>query len=166
MRKLFLTATICIAVYSAQAQKVGYVNTQELIQSIPDVKEANSNIETYRTQFQKRGQDMLKNLQAKYMELEKKHQRGEISPKQLEEQGTQLKKEEQDILKFEQESQQKILKKSEDLLKPLRDKIQNAIDQVASEQGFEYIFDHSTGFVLYADESADVSSAVRAKLGL
>lgn len=167
MRILSLIIVLtCAMTASMSAQKFGYVNTQELIQSIPEVKEANANIETYRTQFQKRGQDMLKNLQAKYVELEKKHQRGEISPKLLEEEGAGLKQEEQNILKFEQESQQKIIQKSEDLLKPLRDKIQTAIDQVAAEQGFNYIFDMSSGFVLYADMAADVSTAVRAKLGL
>lgn len=159
---------ICVflATTMMSAQKVGYVNTQELIQSIPEVKEANSNIETYRTQFQKRGQDMLKNLQAKYVDLEQKHSRGEISPKQLEEEGAKLKLEEQNIMKFEQESQQKILQKSEDLLQPLRNKIQTAIDEVAAEQGYQYIFDHSSGFVLFADKTADVSAIVKTKLGL
>lgn len=167
MKKPILILFCALFVSSVMtAQKVGYVNTQELIQSIPEVKEANSNIETYRTQFQKRGQDMLQNLQTKYVDLEKKHSRGEISPKQLEEEGAKLKLEEQNILKFEQESQQKILQKSEDLLQPLRNKIQAAIDQVAAEQGYQYIFDHSSGFVLYADKAADVSEVVKSKLGL
>lgn len=147
-------------------QKFGYVNTQELIQSIPEVKEANANIETYRTQFMKKGQDMLKNLQNKYLDLEKKNERGEISPKQLEDEGAKLKSEEAALMQFEQDSQEKILKKSEDLLKPLRDKIQTAIDEVASEDGYTYIFDYSTGFLLYGDESVNVSPKVKAKLGL
>ena len=44
--------------------------------------------------------------------------------------------------------------------------LQSAIDAVASENGYAYIFDYSTGFVLYADASTDVSSLVKSKLGL
>jgi len=148
------------------AQKFGYVKTQELIQSIPEVKEANANIETFTKQLQKKGQDMLKGLQAKYADLEQKQGRGEISRMDLETEGQKLKEEEAQLIQFEQESQQKIVNKSETLLKPLRNRIQTAIDEVAAENGFAYIFDYSTGFVLYADQSTDVSALVKAKLGM
>lgn len=166
-----LTTTIVLALsllagVSLSAQNFGYVNTQELIQSIPEVKEANSNIETFRNQLQKKGQDMIKSLQSKYASLEQKRERGEMSPKQIEVEAEKLRAEEQQIMKFEQESQQQIVKKSEDLLQPLRTKIQTAIDDVAAENGYTYIFDYSTGFVLYGDASADVSGLVRAKLGM
>jgi outer membrane protein len=148
------------------AQKFGYVKTQELVELIPDVKEANSNIETFQTQLQKRGQEMLKALQTKYQNLQKQEAQGEISPKTLEIEVGKLKGEEAEILKFEQESQQKIMKKSEDLLKPIRDRIQKAIDDVADENKYDYVFDYSTGFLLYAEKATDVTSKVKAKLGL
>ncbi len=151
---------------SIHAQKFGFVNTQELIQSLPEVKEANSNIEAYQTQLQKKGQEMLQSFQNKYQDLERKQAQGEISPVQLETEAQKLKEEENKILEFEQSSQQKILEKSETLLSPIRDKIQNAIDAVADENGFDYIFDYSTGFILYGDESADVGNLVKAKLGM
>lgn len=148
------------------AQNFGYLNTQELISQVPEVKEANSNIETYRKQLQSKYENMVTALQSKYQGLEQKQANGEISPKQLEIEAQALKSEEQTIAAFEQSSQQKIVEKSESLLKPLRDQIQTAIDQVATENGFAYIFDASTGVILYADKSVDVSSLVKAKLGL
>lgn len=149
-----------------QAQKFGYINTQALITDIPEVKEANANLETYKTQLQKKGQAMIQSLQTKYQDLERKQAQGEIAPKQLEAEAAKLKEEEAKIGEFEQTSQQQIVAKSEQLLKPLRDRIQKAIDDVAVEQGFQYIFDASLGIILYADESTDVSAAVKAKLGL
>jgi len=131
------------------AQKFGYVNTQDLLQTLPSVKEANVNIDTYRNQLLKKGQEMLQALQGKYQALEQT--RDNYSPVQLEAEIAKLKAEEQ---------------KSESLLKPIRDKIQKAIDDVATENGYTYIFDFSTGFVLYADQSSDVSGLVKAKLGL
>lgn len=151
---------------SIQAQKFGYINTQALISDIPEVKEANANLETYKSQLQKKGQAMIQSLQTKYQDLERKQAQGEIAPKQLEAEATKLKDEEAKIGEFEQTSQQQIIAKSEQLLKPLRDKIQKAIDDVAVEKGFTYIFDASLGIILYADDSTDVSSLVKAKLGL
>ena len=164
--KYLLLISMTIATLQLSAQKFGYVDSAALIQSIPEVKEANSNIETYTNQFQKKGQDMIKNLQAKYADLEQKRNRGELSPVQLEDEAQKLKAEEAEIMSFNSESQNKILEKSEALLQPLRDKIQNAIDEVAAENGYAYIFDYSTGFVLFADQSTDVGALVRAKLGI
>lgn len=169
MRKLFKYAVILMGfvfINPLAAQKFGYVDTQEIIEQLPEVKEANSNIETFKSQLQSKGQDMLKALQAKFQDLTKRQQQGDISPVQVETEAAKLKEEENKILLFEQESQQKIIKKSEDLLRPIRDRIQKAIDDVAAENGFTYIFDYSTGLVLYGDESANVMSLVKAKLGL
>ena len=170
MKSLYLNILICFLFLSLAsssfAQKFGYINTAELIQLMPEVKEANANIETYKTQLQKKGQEMVESLQKKYVELERKQSAGEIAPKQLEVEAEALKQEQMNIAKFEQDSQQKILEKSETLLKPLRDRIQNAINDVAKENGYTYIFDYSSGVLLFADASTDVSNMVRSKLGL
>jgi outer membrane protein len=159
--------SVCfVGINNLAAQKFGYINTAELLQNMAEVKEANANIETFRSQLLKKGQEMLQSLQTKYQDLERKQAAGEISPKQLEVEAQTLKTEESKILEFEQSSQQKIIDKSESLLGPIREKIQRAIDDVATENGYTYIFDYSTGFVLYADASTDVSSLVKAKLGL
>ncbi len=161
---LFTLLLIVGASLSIHAQKFGYVDSQALIQEMTEVKEANANIETYKTQLQKKGQEMVKSLQTKYQGLEQKRQGGELSPKQLEAEAQQLKSEEMEIAQFEQDSQKKIFDKSETLLKPIRDKIQNAINEVAAENGFDYIFDASLGVILYADETADVTTMVKAKI--
>lgn len=161
-----LVLLTCLGATTTQAQKLGFVDSQAIIQSMPEVKEANANIETYRNQLVKKGQDKLKALQEKYLGLEKKQQRGEISPLQLETEAQKLKKEEEELMKFEQESQSKILEKSQKLIQPLQEKIQLAINEVASENGYTYIFDSATGFILYGDSNNDCGAMVRAKLGL
>lgn len=164
--QLITIACFCFISLGLNAQKFGYINSQELIETIPEVKEATSNLETYQNQLAKQGQDMLAKLQTKYQELERKQANGEISPKQLETEAAKLKEEEGQLMAFEQSSQQKLLEKNNTLLAPIRDKIQAAIDDVAAENGYTFIFDYSTGFVLYADATTDVSSLVKAKLGL
>lgn len=151
---------------SANAQKFGYINSQELIAQLPEVKEANAGIETLKTMLQKKGQEMIQSLQGKYQTLQKQQAEGTLSPKQIETEAARLKEEETKIAKFEQDSQEKIFKKSEELLTPIQEKINNAIKEVAADQGYTYIFDASQGMVLYADPGTDVSGLVKAKLGI
>lgn len=158
---------ICLATTVAvSAQKFGYINSQELIQQIPQVKEANAELETIKAQYEKQGQDKVTALQTKYAALERKQAQGEISPKQLETEAAFLEQERIEIAKFQQDIQQKLVEKSETLLKPIRDRIQTAIDDVAKENGYTYIFDQSMGILLYADDATDVSAQVKAKLGM
>lgn len=169
MKKVLNIALALVMIFgfqSLKAQKFAYVNTQEILQALPEVKEANANIETFRNQLINLGQKKVENLRTKYAELEQKQTTGDISRNQLEIEAQKLKEDEMKIAQFEQESQQRILEKSEELLKPIRDKIQKAIDDVAKENGYAYVFDASLGFILYAEESTNASAKVKAKLGL
>lgn len=162
---IVLVAAIMIgSVTATTAQKFAYINSQELINDLPEVKEANSNIEAFQSQLQRKGQEMIKALQDKYAMIEQS--REQYSPIQLEEEGKKLKAEEAKIVEFEQTSQQKILEKSETLLTPIRQKIETAIQAVADENGYDYVFDYSTGMVLYASSEANIGPLVKAKLGL
>ena len=65
LRLVFTLAICCMAMLQVSAQKVGYVNSQEIIALMPDVQEAKSNLETYGTQLEKRAQQMYQALEAK-----------------------------------------------------------------------------------------------------
>jgi len=168
----FFKALVVVAVvmvgYTSDvaAQKFGYINSQELLSQLPEVKESTSNIETLKKQLQKKGQDMVAALQQKYVSLQKDQEQGKLSPVQLEQEAAKLKQEETKIAEFEQSSQQRIFEKTEQLLAPIQEKINNAIKEVAQDNGYTYIFDASLGMVLYADPGSDVSNLVRGKLGL
>ena len=164
--KYTFTLILAITAFALSAQKFGYINSQELIGQIPQVKEANAELETIKKQYEKQGQDKVTSLQTKYQALERKQAQGEISPKQLEVEAQALKQEELEIAKFQQDIQQKLYEKSESLLKPIRDRIQAAIDEVAKENGYDYIFDRSMGIILFADESTNISAQVKSKLGM
>jgi outer membrane protein len=164
MKKLFfLIAFILVSVFS-NAQKFAYINTQAILGNMPEVQQANSNLETFRNQLVNLGQMKLEALQTKYKDLEAKQAKGELSPKQLEDESAKLKLDEEALNKFDQESQQRVMEKSEELLKPIRDKVQKAIDDVAKEGGYQYVFDASMGFILYADSSTDIGELVKTKL--
>ena len=72
------------------------------------------------------------------------------------------------IQEFGQNSQEELTKTQEALYQPILVKAQNAIQAVADEQGYDYVFDTGTGAVLTIpkDESWDILKLVQAKLGI
>ncbi|MEZ5040804.1 MAG: OmpH family outer membrane protein [Saprospiraceae bacterium] len=168
MKRILKLSTLIIAmigmVSAVQAQKFGYVNSAEILSGMPDVKQADANLEALQKQLQKKGQGMVEQLQKDYVEIQQKIERGELSPKQQEEEGKKLETRQQEIAKFEQEMVNQIQNKRSELLKPISDKINKAIEDVAKENGFQFIFDQ--GILLYAESAQDVSAMVKTKLGI
>ncbi|MDX1684862.1 MAG: OmpH family outer membrane protein [Saprospiraceae bacterium] len=164
--KYAVMALVLLATTQLEAQKFGYVNSQALLAEMPEVKQAEANLDALKKQLQKKGQQMLTDLETKYKELQRKEAQGELSPKQIESEAQKIKEEESKIARFEQDMQQQLMKKQEELMQPVIDKVNTAISNVAEEGGYEYIFDAVGGFILYADESNDVTAQVKAKLGL
>ncbi|MBK9256017.1 MAG: OmpH family outer membrane protein [Saprospiraceae bacterium] len=165
-RLIVIIAFLAFSMSEGIAQKFGYINSQELISLLPEVQEANSEIEVMKGMFSKKGQEMVAVLRTKYQDLQKKQASGEIAPMVLEKEAATLKAEEQKIAEFEQSSQQKVVQKSEELYLPIQEKVNTAIKEVAAENGFLYIFDMASGIVIYADESTNVTTLVKTKLGI
>ncbi|MBK6947247.1 MAG: OmpH family outer membrane protein [Haliscomenobacter sp.] len=157
-------AFLTLALVGAQAQKFGYVNSAALIAELPEVKQADATIEALQKQLQKKGQEMVQKFQADYAEVQRKADNGELSPKQQEEEAKRLEAEQTKIEQFEQESMQQIQAKRNELLKPIYDKVNQAMKEVAEENGFQFIFDQSV--LLYFDPTADATPLIKKKLGI
>jgi outer membrane protein len=157
---------ILFLAFSVQAQNVAYVNTEDILESLAEVKQANSDIEDLKAMFQKKGQEMVQELQMKYQELQQLQASGTLAPIEIDKRGAALKQEEEKLREFEQSSQLKLYKKSEELLGPIQEKVNKAIEDVATEEGYIYIFDAGTGGILYADKNIDVTKKVMDKLGI
>lgn len=164
MRISCLIALAIALAGSLQAQKFGYVNSASILAAMPEVSQADANLEALQKQLQKKGQNMLEQLQQDYMALQQKVQEGSLSPKQQEEQAQKLQEREQEIGKFEQDMRKQVNEKRESLLGPIYEKVNEAIQTVAEENGFQFVFDQNV--LLYADDSQDISTMVKAKLGL
>ena len=168
MKKLLQFALLAALVFGAtatmQAQKFGYVNAAKILSEHPDVKAAESNLEGLRKQLQKKGQAMVEKFQADYVELEKQARAGTLAPAVQQEETGKLEARQEEIAKFEQEMIASLQKKRAELMEPILAKVNDAIEAVAKEGGFLFIFDQQT--LLYGQESADVSNQVKAKLNL
>jgi outer membrane protein len=72
----------------------------------------------------------------------------------------------QRIQAFQQNAQQSLAKKEGEAYQPILDKARKAIEEVAKENDFTYIFDVSAGALLYQPESDDILALVKTKLGI
>jgi outer membrane protein len=162
-----LLVAVC-SVTQAQTIKVGYVDSGSILESMPKVKEAESNLEALNKQLQSKGQKMMEDFQVKYQELERKVQAGDITPKDQEAQAALLEEDRNKILQFDQEMQSQLAQKREELLAPILDEVRTAIQTVAKDNGYTYVFDGSpgVGVLLYADDSTNITSLVKSKLGI
>ena len=156
---LFLAATT-----TASAQKFGYVNSAAILAEMPAMKAAESNLEGLQKQLQKKGQLMVETFQQDVAAIQKKAQSGEMTPKQQQEESARLEKEQAKIASFEQDMVKQLQDKRASLLEPIYDQVNDAIKAVAEAEGYQFIFDQQV--LLYGQEAADVSSMVKAKLGL
>lgn len=161
---LFAAIFTFLGVQDAVAQKVGHVNAQSIVYELPEMKQATSNLEALAGQYKKQLQTSKEKLEAKLMEATIKQERGELSPSDIQRIQQELGGEEQALFKKEQEYQQQLLKKEEELTGPLYEKIKTAINDVAKENGYSYILDATA--VLFAEEVNDITSKVKAKLGM
>ncbi len=169
MKKTFvLTLALALATVSVSfaQQKFGYCNSLALVAEMPDMKAADANLQTFSAQKQKKGQEMVKALQEKAADLQRKQEAGTISPKEAAELEEGLKKEEAEINKFAQEMEADVAKKREEYYSPILKKVNDALQAVAKEGSYFMVFDVSTQVLLYAEESMDITNLVKTKLGL
>ena len=166
--KIVKISVLCLALIgfslTAQAQKFGFVNSAALLAEMPQVKQADANLEALQKQLQKKGQGMLEQLQKDYLEIQEKVERGELSRIEQETEAKKLEERQKEIAKFEQDMVNQIQTKRNELLKPIMDNVNKAIADVAKENGYQFIFDQQV--LLYFDEAQDVSAQVKSKLGM
>jgi outer membrane protein len=77
-----------------------------------------------------------------------------------------LQKDQEAIQKFEQDAQQMVSTERERLLKPILERVDAAIKAVAIENQYLMVFDTSSGSMLFAAETEDVTALVKKKMGI
>lgn len=168
MKKLLVIAFfVLFGASNVNAQKFAYVDTQYILDNIPEYQMAKSQLESLSKKWQKEIEEKLVNIDKMYRQFQtdavllpvdiKKQREEEITQKERELKALQKKR-------FGKEGD--LFKKREELIKPIQDKIFNAIQEMAEERGYSVIFDRAANAsILYANERFDKSDAVLQKMG-
>ncbi len=170
MRKIVIIACLLVTVgvtnsfAQLKANKFGYVNSLEILSLMPEIKPADAQLEKYAGELEMLYQGMLTEYQKAIGEFQEQEKMMTDASKELK--IKEIQDLETRIGEFQQSTQEKISKKREALYAPILEKADKAIKSVAKENGYTYIFDSSSGSLLFAEESDNIISLVKTKLGI
>ena len=166
------SALIAIAFFllvslSSQAQKFAYVDSQYILDNIPEFAEAQAQLEELSNQYQKE-------IDAKFADVDKMYKEFQAQAVLLPE--DMKKKMVQEIIDAEKEAKSlqrtrfgkdgDLFKKRQEFVKPIQEKIYNAIQEIATGNNYAVIFDKGGSLsILFANPKYDVSDDVLDKLG-
>ena len=166
MLKKIALLLMLILPMSVFAQKFGHIKTQEILTVMPEYTKAQTDIQTMQQQYE----DEMKRLQDEINKKFAAYQQEQANlPKNIQER---RQKELQELnergMQMGQDAQQQLQQSWMQMLEPIAKKIDDAIKAVGQEGGYIYIFDLNATQIPFINEtqSTDVTSAVKAKLGL
>lgn len=173
MKKLFIVAGLMGWLINAQAQekplKIGYTNVDYLVASVPESKQIEAELKTYKDQLDKQLETKVKEFREKYEAYEKGASmmtdviRAD-KEKELQDMNGQIEA-------FQRNAEQSLQEKQQKLMKPVLEKIQKAIDDVALENNYTYVFssDGAMGqvpIILHGPDNLNISDLVLKKMGV
>lgn len=165
MKKIFLNLLFLTTILSTQAQnKFGYLNSNELLAMMPESQSMQEELQSYAKGLE----TQLTAMQAEYEKKVVEYQQNESTYTDLvkEDKIREIENIQQRVVEFQKNAQQSLAEKEAELFTPIREKAMKAIDNVAKEGNFTYIFDSGSGSFLYAAESENIINLVKSKLGL
>lgn len=159
--KKFILMLMLLAPMTMMAQKFGKVNTQAIMQSMPEVSKANGELEAQQKQYANDLQAMQNELQRKSEEYQKNQ--STMNATKQKETETELQNMYNKIQQTYQDNQKALQDKSNELMQPILTKVRNAINAVGQAGGYTYIFEE--GAAIYTGANVkDVTAEVQAKL--
>ena len=159
-----MATTLCLG---AQAQKFGYINTNEIFNVMPEKVTAENTLKQVSDKYEAEFKNLQDAFQKKMAEYEAADQ-DPSTPQAIKDRHNQeLQDDYVKIQNFQQTAAQDMQKQQDMLIAPITQKLQNAIQAVGAEGGYTFIFDQAAGSILYTGTNAeDVSTKVKAKLGI
>ncbi len=168
MKKIILLLALFLGMSSATVaqQKIGHINSDELLALMPETTTAQGEIENYGKQLEKDLAEMETELTSKIEQFTTNEAMMTSTTKELK--TKEIRDLQSRIQQFSQMAQQDLQTKQVELFQPILEKASKAIEDVAREKGFTYILDSSQtkAVVIFAENGEDIMPLVKAKLGL
>jgi len=167
MKKLLVSLFIAGLFFSGSAQRFAYVDSQYILSRIPEYKSAQDELNQLSLQWQKE-------IEAKYSEIDqlyKAYKADEVllTEDMRQKRQSEIEQKEQAVKDLQKQRfgvNGDLFKKRQELVKPLQDKIYNAVQDLAEKQNFAIIFDKSSDLtMLYTNSKFDKSDEVLKAMG-
>jgi outer membrane protein len=170
MKKKLLLSALCftLVAFAANAQRYAIIDSKYILDKLTDYKDAQKRLDQFSEQWQQEIDQkqtmvdkMIKDYDAEQVMLSdelKKKREDELYNKE---------KELRDLQKKRFGFEGDLFKKRQELIKPIQDKVYNAVQKLAVDKQYDFILDKSEGItVIFADPKLDQSDAVLRNLGV
>jgi len=167
MKKAFFTLLLLASAAVASAQRFAYVDTEYILDNVPEYKTAQTQLDDISKGWQADIEAKLKEVDQLYKNYQKEQvlltdEMRQQRQKQIEDKEKAAKDLQKQRFGFEGD----LFKKRQELVKPIQDKVYEAVQKVATAKGYDVIFDKSSGVtMLYAATKLDASDDVLKQLG-
>lgn len=167
MIRIKLLAAALFITVSASAQKYAYVNSEYIMDNIPEYKAALQQLDQISVNWQKE-------IEAKYAVIDKLYKDFQaeqilLTDDMKRKREAEITAKEKEVKEFQKQKfgyEGELFKKKQELVKPIQDKIYNAVKTIATEQSYAVIFDKSSDLImLYTNPKYDKSDDVLTKMG-
>jgi outer membrane protein len=169
MKKLLIAViSFVLIAATADAQKYAIIDTRYILDKLPDYKTAQKQLDDIAGEWQR-------DIDAQQNDLDKMYKAFEAEQVML---SDDLKKKREDQLfnkeKAVRDLQRKrfgfegdLFKKRQELIKPIQDKVYNAVQRMAVQRGYDFVLDKSEGItIIFADPKLDKSEDILKELGI
>jgi len=167
MKKILLVlTTLLFSATIGYSQRIVHVDTEYIMSKIPGYEQAQKSLDNISTNWQKE----IDTKRTEIEQLYKKYQSEKVllsdeMKSKREEEIIAKEKDVKDLQKKYFGKDGELFNKRQELIKPIQDEVYNAIKEMAIEGNFDYIFDKTTGAILYSNDKYDKSDDILKKLG-
>lgn len=165
-KMLFLIALAFVANFT-QAQRYAIIDTKYILDKLPEYKQADTKMQQIANQWQKELDDMQTDLDKMYKNFEA--EQFMLSEELKKKRETELFNKEKDLRDLQKKRfgyEGDLFKERQRLVKPIQDKVYNAIQKMAVARSYDFVLDKSEGItVIFADPKLDKSDDVLRELG-
>ncbi len=169
MKKILLLVILILSVtFLSQAQRYAIVDTKYILEKMPDYKQAQTKLDQFSVQWQKEIDDKQGSLDKMYKDYDaEKVMLSEDLKKKREDELFLREKEVRELQRKRFGFEGDLFKRRQELVKPVQDKVYNAIQKIAVARLYDFILDKSEGItVIFADPKLDKSEDVLKELGV
>jgi outer membrane protein len=170
MKKLFFVALMVFGTtMGAMAQqRYAVIDTKYILERIPAYKEADAKLKLVGEQWQKEIDDLQVQLDKMYKNYESEQfMLTEALKKKREDELFEKEKQVRDLQKKRFGYEGDLFKERQRLIKPVQDKVYDAIQKIATSRSYDFVLDKSEGItIIFADPKLDKSDDVLKELGI
>lgn len=158
--------TALVAAPPAQAQKIGYANQEALVANMPEMSEVQRKLQQEAKKQQQELQQERKKLQKKMQQY--RQQQSLLSDSAKAQRRRELQQQQQELQKSSQQRQQQLQKRERELMQPLLEDLQNAIETVSAEKDLDLVLRSRALLDVKEDSDAvvNISRDVARQLGI